>query len=665
MPGAVGPTSRAPEARQYPMMVLTIEDALKLNEIPKHEDIQEKLVEWTPGMADVVFFSHTWLGFTHPDPKGVKWLLLKQLLQKALEGVLDVHPHWSVEFLFDSSLRLKAKKLQAALTGGYIWIDFASVPQFDKDAQRRAIASLSTYVADSAYFVCLAGPWKHADDGSIRDVRAWNNRGWCRLEGVANALAATGKRALIVAESTSSVVTYGSFGMTAHGWMIDQVASKGAQFTYDADREVVGPVIQQMIEGRKAAALERLADSYDELVWYRMLHCRTSYMLEGTGVSTPREALDDWLAAMRFSSPTEDEQTTGYSPLLFAVLGDRVDLASQLLDLGADLNVRLKGRNRVEFWISKNPAEKGCIGADLFMVQSYLCDNPEMVQLLVSRGATIRRNVPASYLDNACIYGRPGNLDALLALDPTLVDMCSDMAGMNVDYPLSYILFAGQQATYQHMLTRYPDVMKRYLERGTAGPTSGLSTAAICCMGPGQNVDILKWIIESGVDVNWVGTTADRTSVQRFVIPMIDLMLRLTRGTPSHMMQYFGYAGPRGASPLHMACFSGNLGAVEVLLGAGADVHSRKHAHRMTPLHLAAMGGHKAIVEALLKVGARAAVRVKGNTPATWAKRRGHAELAEQLRARIKEERQSAGGPGGRKYEVKVAPEPPPLEDKQ
>ena len=55
------------------------------------------------------------------------------------------------------------------------------------EAQRRAIASLVSYVSTCAYFMCLAGPWTH-EDGSPRDDLAWFDRGWCRMEGVSNYL---------------------------------------------------------------------------------------------------------------------------------------------------------------------------------------------------------------------------------------------------------------------------------------------------------------------------------------------------------------------------------------------------------------------------------------------------------------------------------------------
>ena len=84
---------------------------------------------------------------------------------------------------------------------------------------------------------------------------------------------------------------------------------------------------------------------------------------------------------------------------------------------------------------------------------------------------------------------------------------------------------------------------------------------------------------------------------------------------------------------LHAAAFNGNLGALrQLLLERGADPSSTTHSHGMTPLHLAAAGGHEAIVNVLLDAGSPATARDgRKRTPAAWARRRGHAELAARL----------------------------------
>lgn len=56
-------------------------------------------------------------------------------------------------------------------------------------------------------------------------------------------------------------------------------------------------------------------------------------------------------------------------------------------------------------------------------------------------------------------------------------------------------------------------------------------------------------------------------------------------------------------TPLHWACYYGQLGAVKILLKCGANVSKLAPDH-VTPLLLAAAGGHHEIVRLLLQHGA-------------------------------------------------------------
>ena len=81
-----------------------------------------------------------------------------------------------------------------------------------------------------------------------------------------------------------------------------------------------------------------------------------------------------------------------------------------------------------------------------------------------------------------------------------------------------------------------------------------------------------------------------------------------------------------------MAAYRGVLGAVEMLLCAGADAASTNHMQKMTPLHAAVIGGHREVCVLLLEAGAPTDKRDnRGRTAAAWARRRAHPELAELI----------------------------------
>ena len=164
--------------RQHPLYVVKVSTILdeSFTEIRKHEVLKKEglLVEYEDSMSEpVLFCSHTWLRRSAPDnSQHVKLTLLKSVLRRAVEGSLgNLSPHWLTVLAYkeeSAALHLQADDLRK-LKDGYVFFDYMSIPQEDREAQGRAIASLVSYVSSSAYFMCLAGPWTHEDFGAARD----------------------------------------------------------------------------------------------------------------------------------------------------------------------------------------------------------------------------------------------------------------------------------------------------------------------------------------------------------------------------------------------------------------------------------------------------------------------------------------------------------------
>ena len=117
-----------------------------------------------------------------------------------------------------------------------------------------------------------------------------------------------------------------------------------------------------------------------------------------------------------------------------------------------------------------------------------------------------------------------------------------------------------------------------------------------------------------------------------------------------------------GTTPLHCACFMGNLGVVELLVAEGARIDSTTHLLGRTPVITAISGGHENIVRRLLELGASPSARDtrKRRTPEQWARRAGNQELAALLAAQAAKAPVPPAehrAPKGRKYQVAVAPE--------
>jgi uncharacterized protein len=90
---------------------------------------------------------------------------------------------------------------------------------------------------------------------------------------------------------------------------------------------------------------------------------------------------------------------------------------------------------------------------------------------------------------------------------------------------------------------------------------------------------------------------------------------------------------PMKVMPLHSAATGRNLAIVRALLEHGAPVNAKQQ-QGWTALHAAAQHGDQAMVEWLLKYGANPnAKNDDGRTPEQVAQEKGHAEVAERLRA--------------------------------
>ena len=118
-------------AAQYPMHVLPVARLLQLRRLPTHEEIKHELVEQRDGK------------------KGVRPSLIS-------------------EIFWGGKLKIPAKALSKIQ---YVWLDVCSIPQADRERQGEAIASIPNYVERAAFFVCVAGAWRH-ESGALRDVRA-------------------------------------------------------------------------------------------------------------------------------------------------------------------------------------------------------------------------------------------------------------------------------------------------------------------------------------------------------------------------------------------------------------------------------------------------------------------------------------------------------------
>ena len=226
---------------KHDMWVLRLDEAIDryLKEPRKHECVevyqdlkrQGALTNWkfVEKDAAIIFVSHEWVGWKHPDPHGIQIRCALRTLQRLRDGTVSFfcreilkkknsthHTNNSfikgeieeviVDVKHSLFYKYKFKKTKAEwvqeLKNAYIWFDWISMPQpmasqglseHDKAMLetngRNAVMSISAYVERCDFLLIVAPACAHADridkvtNKKARTCfRSWRKRGWCVLE---------------------------------------------------------------------------------------------------------------------------------------------------------------------------------------------------------------------------------------------------------------------------------------------------------------------------------------------------------------------------------------------------------------------------------------------------------------------------------------------------
>ena len=114
----------------FPMMVLPVSRVLKLECLPRHEEIKDELVEWCDDDMPTLFVSQTWLTYEHPDNKANdKLLLLQHFLREAAAGKMVVHGSMEAEITYGKKVLIPAAQTKKI---AYVWFDIFSGTPHDR-----------------------------------------------------------------------------------------------------------------------------------------------------------------------------------------------------------------------------------------------------------------------------------------------------------------------------------------------------------------------------------------------------------------------------------------------------------------------------------------------------------------------------------------------------
>ena len=166
---------------------------------------------------DVIFVSHQWSAYQHPDPHGHQHKCLQRVLERLLIGETSVENNYMQQLTLKNRGFRPPKWWKHKLKNMYIWLDFMCMPQpssvkdesdsesmishseaLSTDSKSNiqdsrikhkcetakllsdAVQSLPAYVELSWMMLVLAPTIEHVDrPNEIVHWCSWRNRGWC------------------------------------------------------------------------------------------------------------------------------------------------------------------------------------------------------------------------------------------------------------------------------------------------------------------------------------------------------------------------------------------------------------------------------------------------------------------------------------------------------
>lgn len=520
------------------MWVIHADNLLKLDFMRPHQELRTQgLLEMhdvstdvpNPG-ARVTFVSHEWSSFDHPDPHGIQLNALKDMILGLRDGSRE--PHYDIIAHFRSQLcRPVSIQERKAVTKGYFWLDFFSIPQVcccaesDKQQVQRemlsAVMSLHTYVAHCSFFVILA-PVQYHESGRLMSYSSWKSRGWCQFELAVNGLLGCGSKPVLQVDSKIMWhVNYLSF------WQLSPCCG---DFTKDEDRYFIADALQQIMDYME----ESLRTSQNVHRMHLLQNVRKELLkCHGLGLTAPRKQLKEKM-------PTVGSLWTS---LHYAAALDDVELVRTVLKANADVNARTKCMD-IDFLLTSGQTP-------LHVWAAFSGDSSVADTLLQHRAQVDDRDADGiTPLMLSCQMGNEQSCRTLLKLtaDPNAQD----------NLTMSPIWIA--------VGTDHPNLIPTLLEH-QADPHSqwaGMSllhaAAAHCTNLPWE---CMEHLLKEGVQVNELC----------FIRKCGTMGMRLTVKSLFNTNLRKDYSLINGSTALLATTFRGNVGALKTLLRARADPH--------------------------------------------------------------------------------------------
>lgn len=640
----------------HPMYVMRVEDVLALERIEPHQLLlkQGKVMVYDEAMnKPVIFVSHQWTSFSHPDHTNTQLHTLQTLLTEMTRGKatqrgasgghpvvkkseVELNRHYRERAGGLSTGRLMGvqPEWQAINWKGgkdtLVWIDYAafSQPSIEVDqegravamaAMRRAVDSIPSYIARATLAVVLCPSIPHKDLLSLCDLASWLSRTWCSVESLSILIQPRLTTPAITCDGLTSpklldpwlVTPPGRGNLTCCRMGHKRRDPHGVQYNFECDKHVVSELVHNML---------RLRIEYEErcsnITGVRMWRSFRPYLTHGlppdpflahidTLPTSPEEALNVFLAEGHYED-VHDYGADGKAlfPLLSAALMGHEGLVRSVLEARADPTRRYRGRSWRACGLIKGTAPLHAAAA--------FAENPDVFEHLIRQApqllhVPIKSNVgPFSGVPALHIAAGVGNARGILGLA-----LGCERAGVKLDVnqtvslnrvtALQASLFFGGHDTVAALLKLGANVNLCNLHGGNSW--------TLICHNPRIGVETMELLARSYPSDDALRTAINtpmraRTLLWRNFDRLFQLLdaLRISR---SDLVR--GLANDSNSTALHKAARFGRADLARWLLDHGAeDSLCVRTARGNTPRQLAASFGPFLEVEIVLDQGLQA-----------------------------------------------------------
>ena len=439
----------------------------KMNSHLCHQDLLEqgKLTRFEdlPLGAFVLFVSHQWNGFQHPDPNGVQIDCMVKTFQRLRNGKIDrVDTDPFHNLMYKTNRVTRKKEWMQLLSNAYIFYDFWSQPQpsIEPESSPRcakleqdlklAISSMGAYVERSDCLVVLVPGATHVDKvhpdtwrQEFTCYRTYRRRAFCVMEMTAANLSRRKTHPMLLIRSSEGIPQWAS-SLESHKLAVGESTFTCCERNHEGvfkecDRDVARVVLNRMIMMKTQYLFES-----GNVVLARLTLAQTSWFLRGLSYENVQFREKRFRKQLRWVDTVDGKwfDRDGVSILFYAVMFNQVVTVKSLLkSLDNVMSKQERTRHLISAVPKKGFVDAGITGRTNALSVAMFMATPEIVEMLLDKGfdpmlSDISGNHPFLF---ACTSNRIDNVKFWLKRFPKFsLTSRNRLNGNDSYFPLTY-----------------------------------------------------------------------------------------------------------------------------------------------------------------------------------------------------------------------------------